>query len=72
MREYQTDEEYVAAKREISNALVALDRMDLEVAVEYLNQRASRLNDEQVKLVYGVSDEPLDNQAARLIEGVES
>lgn len=55
MREYQTDEEYVAAKREISNALAALDRMDPDVAVKYLSQRASRLNDEQVKLVYGGS-----------------
>lgn len=53
MSDYRTDEEYVAAKREVGNALAALDRMDLEVAVGYLRQRLSRLNDEQVKLAYG-------------------
>lgn len=47
---YETDAEYRAAKHEIANALTALDRMDRNVAEEYLKGRLSRLNDEQIRL----------------------
>jgi len=47
MSDYTTDEQYRAAKGEISNALAALDRMSLTQAITYLKNRLMRLNDQQ-------------------------
>lgn len=52
MTAYATDAEYRAAKREISNALVALDMMLPEEAESYLRERKKALNEEHVELVY--------------------
>lgn len=52
MTAYATDAEYCAAKREIGNALVALDMMLPEEAESYLRERKKALNEEHVELVY--------------------